>query len=83
MQSSSTMLCCNENEVGLLNGGSSERASEDSGLAVHEGIALKQKPANWSPMISVGHSSRKDNEAPMPPPALAPLMHTRNEYGLG
>lgn len=84
MQNSSTMLCYKENEmndIGLLNAHSSEREPEDRGLAVHDGTALKQKAGHPNSVISLGHSGQKDKEAPMPPVALAPLMHTRNEYG--
>ncbi|KAI5083190.1 hypothetical protein GOP47_0002933 [Adiantum capillus-veneris] len=58
----------------------STRAVENRSLAVHDdAFSFKHERFHLNSMISVGHSSERDREAPMPPVALAPLMHTEIE----
>ncbi|MCO5558191.1 hypothetical protein L7F22_011770 [Adiantum nelumboides] len=57
----------------------STRELENRSLAVRNDCSIKHDQIHLNSMISVGHSSERDKEAPMPPVALAPLMHAEIE----
>lgn len=62
-----------------LHGDPSTRALQENGLTARDDIAFRREQIQLNSMISVGHSSERDEEAPMPPVALAPLMHSEIE----
>lgn len=81
-QHRSSLLSSSESETSsrvLLNSDSLKMAEpsavQDFGLVVPNGIA-KRDATQLNSLISTGHSSQRDKEAPMPPVALAPLMHS-------
>ncbi|MCO5597705.1 hypothetical protein L7F22_051786 [Adiantum nelumboides] len=57
----------------------STRELENRSLAVCNDCSIKHDQIHLNSMISVGHSTERDKEAPMPPVALAPLMHAEIE----
>lgn len=54
-------------------------ALEDVRQVMPGDINAKPGSTQMNSIISVGHSSQRDKEAPLPPAALAPLMHSEIE----
>ncbi|KAH7295636.1 hypothetical protein KP509_27G058100 [Ceratopteris richardii] len=70
----------NENrDSGLLTGDPLTRSGQDGDSAVHDGVVSRYTDSDLNPDNSVSHSSKRDEEAPMPPLALAALPDSTHE----